>query len=310
MLKVIICVGIIASGKSTWAKAEVSKAPTKTVRVNKDDLRNMMNNYTFSDENEKIILSIRNYIISQSLKKGMDVIVDDTNINRRNFEDICKIVKQLNIDCMVMEKSFYVDLQEAIDRNSKRVGTAKIPEDVIKKMWKQSGQKQHQFYKPRVEVFTTTSNCFRDREFVPLEQNINLQKAIISDLDGTLAIVGARSPYDASHCDELDSVNQPVLDTINLFYNSNHKIIFCSGREQKDEPQTRRFIEKYFKGNYDLFMRQTGDKRPDDIVKEEIFNNNIKDKYFILFLLDDRNKVVDKYRSMGLTVFQVAPGNF
>ena len=39
MLKVTLCLGIPASGKSTWAKEEVRKNPEKVTRVNRDDLR-------------------------------------------------------------------------------------------------------------------------------------------------------------------------------------------------------------------------------------------------------------------------------
>ena len=59
-----------------------------------------------------------------------------------------------------------------------------------------------------------------------------------------------------------------------------------------------------------LFMRKTGDGRADHIVKREIWENEIKGKFFIEFILDDRNSVVRLYREMGLTVMQVAPGDF
>jgi adenylate cyclase class IV len=57
-------------------------------------------------------------------------------------------------------------------------------------------------------------------------------------------------------------------------------------------------------------MRKTGDNRPDNIVKKEIFDSNIKNNYYIEFVLDDRNKVVKMWRELGLTCLQVADGNF
>jgi hypothetical protein len=147
--------------------------------------------------------------------------------------------------------------------------------------------------------------------FVPLEQNKNLEKAIISDLDGTLCLFeGKRSPYNATNCDLIDWLNEPVASVIRIFYKNNYKIIFVSGREDKYEPETRRFIEKHFNIEYELFMRKSKDFRKDSIIKEEIFNNYIKDKYNICFVLDDRDQVVKKWREIGLTCFQVAEGNF
>ncbi len=61
---------------------------------------------------------------------------------------------------------------------------------------------------------------------------------------------------------------------------------------------------------YQLFMRPTGDQRNDGIMKEIMFNEHIRGKYNVRFILDDRDRVVSKWREMGLTAFQVAPGNF
>jgi hypothetical protein len=57
-------------------------------------------------------------------------------------------------------------------------------------------------------------------------------------------------------------------------------------------------------------MRVTGDKKKDSALKEEIYNKYIKGKYNVLFVLDDRQKVVDKWRELGLTCLQVNSGNF
>jgi hypothetical protein len=57
-------------------------------------------------------------------------------------------------------------------------------------------------------------------------------------------------------------------------------------------------------------MRKTGDNRKDNIVKREIYENNILPKYYVEFVLDDRQQVVDTLRDMGLQVWQVARGDF
>jgi len=43
---------------------------------------------------------------------------------------------------------------------------------------------------------------------------------------------------------------------------------------------------------------------------KEIYEENIKGRYEVLFVLDDRNRVVDFWRSIGLICLQVAPGDF
>lgn len=99
-----------------------------------------------------------------------------------------------------------------------------------------------------------------------------------------------------------------------------------SGCDGKYRPETILFIERYCartvpatdgtKGlkaqciPYQLYMRGEGATRKDSIIKEELFMEHVYRKYNVLFVLDDRNQVVDKWREMGLTCFQVAPGNF
>lgn len=322
MLKVILCVGIVASGKSTWAKEEVKKDPTGTIRVNRDDLRIMMSNYVYSEDNEKLVVSIRDQIIISSLKRGKNVIIDDTNLNRRNFDDICKLVKSTGVDCMVMEKPFYVDLDEAKSRNAKREGFALIPEDVIEKMWKKSGGTGHKFYKGRIEMINSYNSAADS-----VEQNIDrsLPWAIICDLDGTVSLFNVtrkdgsievrhpgapvRNPYDASQADN-DMVNEPVMEVLERMSNAGYQVIFCSGREDRYRPQTESFLNKHATFPYQLIMRQSGDSRKDSVLKEELYQNNIAGRYNVFFVMDDRSSVVAFWRSKGFHCWQVNPGDF
>lgn len=318
MIKVEMLVGIPGSGKSTYAKQVVAKDPSNWVRVNNDDLRAMMNGSVWSPDYEKMVTDARNYLIRDALKRGKNVIIDNLNLNRRHFDDVCKIAKSVNTDVQVYEKAFYIEFDEAIARNAKREGSARVPDDAMKKWWKESGKTQFKFYKPRVEIYKERKGS--GPEFAPPVWDDNLQTAVLCDLDGTLALIHGRSPYDASDCDVKDLPNWPVIETVLAHYKAGRKIIFCSGREDKYMPETIRFIEKYciddrYSGalkpiEYQLFMRKSSDMRKDAIIKEEIYQENIEGKYNVLCVLDDRNQVVDFWRSKGLTCFQVAPGDF
>ena len=150
-----------------------------------------------------------------------------------------------------------------------------------------------------------------------------MQKAIICDIDGTLSLKhDGRTWYDASTSD-LDKPNKPVLALLRFIQEANWhglnseqdcQIIFVSGRQEKDREPTVKFLKKHMLHGYPLFMRETGDSKPDTIVKMNIYKENIKGKYEILFVLDDRNSekypVVGMWRILGLACFQVADGNF
>ena len=75
MPKVTICRGLPASGKSTWAKKQ------DAVRINKDDLRDMLDNGKWSGKREKLVLDTRDSIMVKALRQGRNVIIDDTNLH-------------------------------------------------------------------------------------------------------------------------------------------------------------------------------------------------------------------------------------
>lgn len=298
-LQVILTVGIPASSKSTWSKQKVKEAPNDWVRVSNDDIRALMNDSVYSAQMEKIVTSTRLFMIREALKANKNVIVDNLNLNKRHWTDVSKICQEMNKDIMLLEKHFYVELDEAIERDSKRIGKACLGEAIIKKWWKESGGKSFKHYSPRKEIFTKNINT--STEFVPMVQDKSLPKLLISDLDGTLALMNGRSPYDASTCDK-DLPHEHIVELVKLYNQTGHKIIFVSGREDKDRAPTERFIQKYLPGiSYELYMRPTGDLRKDVLIKEEIFNNHIKDKYYVSLWIDDRLQICQWLYKSGIS---------
>jgi hypothetical protein len=152
-----------------------------------------------------------------------------------------------------------------------------------------------------------------------------MKDTIICDLDGTLANCEHRvhhvrnkpKNWDAFYAGVRDDeINGPVLHTVSkfLFYEGgSYHIIFCSGRPERCREDTVWWLKEVahiWDYKYTtLLMRKDGDHRADYIVKQEILNEHI-DKDRVLFVLDDRQQVVDMWRRNGLTCFQVAEGNF
>lgn len=158
--------------------------------------------------------------------------------------------------------------------------------------------------------------------------DVNLPKAIICDLDGTLSLLNGRNPYDASTCHD-DPPNLPVVECVKAMYARGHEVLFMSGREDKDRVPTEQFLaqhvvvdsvmssflvygkmQSYRPIPHQLFMRPTGDQRKDSVIKAELFEAHVRDKYNVVFVLDDRDQVVQLWRDMGLTCFQVGWGAF
>ena len=282
MKKVLILQGLPASGKSHFAKKLLLKEPGRWVRTNKDLLREMCHASYWTKSNEKFIVGLRDEIILRALEAGKHVIVDDTNFGH-HIEHIKQLVKG-KAQVEVNDSFLKVSVEECIKRDLLRPNS--VGKDVIKKMY-------NQYLCPPAKS---------------IEYNANLSDAIIVDMDGTLAILGDRNPYEVSRCD-LDLPHKPVLETV-LKWQLNTTIIIVSGRTDDGKEKTATWLKNHGVNYQHLYMRKKGDMRKDAIIKQEIYHELIRDKYNILFILDDRQQVVDMWRSLGLTVFQVAEGDF
>ncbi len=140
------------------------------------------------------------------------------------------------------------------------------------------------------------------------------KKCIICDLDGTLALLQGRSPYDASNAME-DILNEPIANILAVYDNQKLleiDLILLTGRYDTYRTQTEQWLQKHGITHYkELYMRSAKDKRQDTIYKKEIYENHIKQNYDVLFVLEDRNQVVDMWRKeVGLTCLQVEYGDF
>ena len=307
-MKLIMCKGLPASGKSTWAKEQaVTKLipqPSgkilehKVVRVNKDDIRIRLNK-PFSYDLEKEVLRIRDFEICQALSKGWDVISDDTNFAPKHETRLRELAKKYKAEFEV--KFFDTPLDECLRRNSLREDeTARVPYTVIMEMYEKYLRTPQEAAGGPIETPVAP---------IPYVADPSLPTAILCDLDGTLALAKGRGPYEHSRCDK-DEVNTPVLEVVYAMLGAGFDVIFMSGRDEIYRPQTQTFLTPLKLETLPLYMRSKGDRRKDNVIKGELYDAHIKGKFNVLFCLDDRQQVVDFYRSIGLTVFQVAPGNF
>lgn len=147
------------------------------------------------------------------------------------------------------------------------------------------------------------------RELADALRGAQAKKAIICDLDGTLALIGDRKPFDW-HLVSKDTPNKPVIDLVKR-YSIDHGVFIVTGRSEECRVQTVRWLKRYQVPCLCLFMRKAGDYRKDAVVKLEVWQQQIMPMgYHITFALDDRNQSVEFWRSLGLPCFQVAPGDF
>ena len=129
MAKVIICQGLPASGKTTWAKAWANEDPKHRVRFNRDDVRNMLGKY-WVPSREDLINSIYDSFMNEAMLAGYDIVIDNMNLNDKTIKEIQRYVEEFNdwIRLSVLDihydiefkKFLDVPLETLLERDSKR----------------------------------------------------------------------------------------------------------------------------------------------------------------------------------------------
>ena len=141
---------------------------------------------------------------------------------------------------------------------------------------------------------------------------------IVVDLDGTLCNVDHRRPlvtgkhrdYDAFHAKLSDDpVNEWCKRLILAMHGTGYDVALVSARPKKYEFATRQWLTKNEVPFTMLYLlREDGSDTPDQEIKTAWARDFGLEN--ILFWVDDRKKVVDAIRSLGVTVLQCVEGAY
>lgn len=314
MPKMIITRGLPGSGKTTKAQAWVAEDPVNRVRVNRDDTRAMLHNgvYVQRDEltrgTEDTVIKMRDALISAALQAGRDVICDDTNLPQRVACDLKRIADKHGAEFEVWDLTD-VDMGTCIIRDAERRkrGERGVGPNIITDMHTRF-LRGRRYPLPFPEPTTPQA-----QNVVPYVPNPRGESTYLVDLDGTVALMGDRSPYDETRVGD-DRPNIDVIRVIKALDHVGFPMIFMSGRSAVCRCDTQVWIDRVIQleQRSPLYMRAAGDTRKDAIVKLELFNTHIRNNPHVnvVGVFDDRRQVVDMWRALGLTVFHVAPGEF
>lgn len=311
--------GLPASGKSTWAKRMVGKwqdgspvvdPSAKFVRVNMDDIRNMLgfgqNSGTdlgWTKDLEKIALDIQDQSILCAVKAGNDVIVDNTHIEK----NMPKRIKRLfDGEVYFRVKDFsHVTTVECILRDTKRKneGEPYVGAEVIRKMAGRLARGSGKLLADWMNDVTLSA------PYMPVPGTL---KALLVDIDGTIARHDSRSPYDYTRV-LTDGYHEHIVNLVKMYARDGYRILLLSGRP--DINNVREDTKRWLKNGdvpFDYLFMRPGDMLQDNDadVKQFLFDSYIRDYFDIKFMLDDRNRVVRRMRKLAIPVLQVAEGNF
>lgn len=291
MARLIILRGVPASGKST--AAEQYREMGFTI-VNRDNIRFIMfGKYWGVDE--QVVTDVENAMIESSLRADTSVVLDATNLNRKNLKAKLSLASRYGADVDYL--SFPVPLEVALERDRARV--RQVGEAVIKNFYRR--------YKINTESGALPAPPDPLPVFEQYVVDITKPTAYIVDTDGTVANhEGVRNPYDTTKY-HLDTPHEHVVNVVAELFGA-HEVIALSGRDEA----FREVTENWWADNglwFDaFFMRPKGDTRMDAIIKYELFKEHIEPNYNVLGAFDDRPQVIRMWRTIGVPVFDVGNG--
>ena len=311
MKKIIITVGISGSGKSVWAK-EYCKKNANWLRINRDDLRKSILLVTLNEYHtwessakykiEKLVTDLQNKLLISSLRDGWNVVLDNTHLKMSFINEYKKLLGENFEEFEIEYKFFETSIEECIVNDLKREDN--VGENVI--------LEQFQKLKTLKKILKIDSEISKRDSFVHI-QNDSLPKCVLVDIDGTVADKFLRSPFEWHKVGQ-DLPKNQIIRLVKSLKSSGNEIIFFSGRDEVCMPETMDWICEHFEWNaadFQIFMRKNNDQRKDSIIKFELFEKHIKDKYYVELVVDDRQQVVDMWRrKLGLTCLQVDYGDF
>lgn len=297
--KVVFMQGLPGSGKSTYAKELVDSKGFK--RINKDDLRAMLDNGRWTKDNEKTVNEVQDALVLDLIARGHSVVVDNTHIFGNHIDRITGLIRGSGYTDLDISTHFMdTPLSVCFARDARREKPFYVGPKVIRRMFE-----------------AVKDKYIADYKYIP-----DLPECIIVDIDGTLAHMTGRSPYDYTQV-STDVVDDVVRDLVWRYQAPDSGTglpgvytIIVSGRKDECKKETIQWLNDNDIKFDELHMRSAddvdkdGNELDDRIVKRQIFDKWIRSRYNVKFVLDDRDRVVELWRSLGLKCLQVSEGAF
>ncbi len=299
----IVLRGLPGSGKTTLVLEQVNADPDRRVRVSRDKLRETLHGRRLGTRTQEEQVTVaQDLLIAAYLRAGLDVYTDATNLDPDHVTALQDLAFSCGANLGVIDLTDVpVDVCVDQDRARGKRGGRMVGEAVIRQM-------HAEWVAGRGYPLPMPPHTVIEKYVDP---GPDCPNAILVDLDGTLCDRGDRSPYDETRVGQDAPVEVVVEAALMYQLLGSYEVIFMSGRSELCRADTEEWLRTHYPAPWrHLLMRPAGDGRRDSIVKRELFDRHVRNHFRVRVVLDDRNQVVSMWRQLGLTVFQVADGNF
>lgn len=293
--KILLLRGIPGSGKTTFAQKWVREDTGWRMRVSRDDIALQLFD-TFYDqltgEHEIATVShMQHSMVNGALKAHLSVVVDDPNLDAQTIREWMSLADRYKVK--FEHHDFEMDFTSALKNTS-------MPEENFRKLYNFTVKGKLNPMPEKPEAQHLDASLF---EYVADE---TLPKAIVCDIDGTLARMIGRSPF-AYHRVHEDLLIDNVAELVKHL-SQDYQIVFMTGRDESCRDLTTTWLEGHGFVVDELYMRADKDtETPDQVLKLDLFNANVRNRFNVVGVFDDRRRVCKMWEEIGLTLFRVGP---
>jgi predicted kinase len=287
--------GYPGAGKTSLYEGMRADNPN-LARVSRDDARAHLfsGEGILSFQQEQVITKATRAQAKALLDGGYDVYWDETHLRRKRLQGSLNFAVLNGADYEVIDLDTPVD--ECVRRDAARgaAGRRMVGEQVIRDLARKFPRNTWEQVEPSPDLF------FYPEPYVPDD---SLPPAWICDIDGTVCRMTGRGPYDFSRVHEDEPIEHTATVLRALVDDS--AIIMLSGRDDSCRDATEKWLWDNLIPFNELHMRATGDGRPDYLVKSQIFDEQIRDRFHVLGVFDDRLSVVRMWDRRNVPFFRL-----
>lgn len=311
---VVVLAGPAGCGKSTFASRHF--APEDV--LSSDAFRALVAGDAGDQSATSAAFGLMRHALQERMKRRRLTVLDATSVTRRERARFLGVARLHDVPSVAVAFDLPIDVcQQRAGRRADRP----VPHEIV--------ERQHATFRRHLagihdESFDDVVIVSTQEEFDALEVDrgpvppaprsaspSGLPPAVVVDLDGTLTsaawradqfLAGGRKDWPGFFAGMgRDAPVRPLVDLIE-WAATQTTVVLLTGRPDDHARVIRRWLADHGVPYDQLWMRSGGDRRPDTVIKREIYRRDIAPHLDVRLVIDDRPRVIEMWREEGLYV--------